>query len=91
MIASSAPFVPAPADSSNWAAMATRTRDSVSEWAISNSEEQYYAPRPNRTLGDEFELALAESMFAMDIKGQKGSKKGKKKLVLLSSGAQRRR
>ncbi|KAJ9055080.1 hypothetical protein DSO57_1007836 [Entomophthora muscae] len=94
MIASSASFPPPSVDSSNWAAMATRTRDSRSDWTISTSEEQYYAPRPNRTLADDFELALSESLLALDaldVKGQKGSKKGKKKLVLLSSNVQRRR
>ncbi|KAI0231121.1 hypothetical protein L0F63_007294 [Massospora cicadina] len=85
------PSVSVENESSNWAAMAARSRDSHSEWTALSSEQQYLAPRAFRTLADDVELALSESMFALDTNDSKATKKGKKKLILLSSNAQRRR
>lgn len=78
-------------ESSNWAAMAIRSRASHSEWMALHSEQRYLAPRTNRTLADDIELALSESMSALDTNASKSTKKGKKKLISFSSNTQRRR
>jgi len=82
----------------NWAAMASRTRDSASEWHNQSNSDYGYVRRPQRTLGDDIDQAISESILslsALDLENsdfkKNGKKGGKKKLVLLSSNRQRRR
>lgn len=87
-----------PGSSGNWASMATRTRDSTANWSVASRDNHEYAPRPQRTLGEDIDRAMAESILSMSSleldasSSKKNGKKGnKKKLVLVSSNVQRRR